>query len=68
LLEITEARYKSASTIFCSQFDVGGWYQKIGDPLLAESVCDRIAHDSYTILVHGDDSMRKHKGIPTSEA
>lgn len=25
LLEIVEARYKKGSTIFCSQFDVGGW-------------------------------------------
>ena len=25
LLEIAEARYKKASTIFCSQFDVPGW-------------------------------------------
>ena len=31
LLEIAEARYKKASTIFCSQFDVGGWHQKIGE-------------------------------------
>jgi hypothetical protein len=28
LLEITESRYKKASTIFCSQFDVGGWHTK----------------------------------------
>lgn len=25
LLEIVEARYKKAATIFCSQFEVGGW-------------------------------------------
>jgi DNA replication protein DnaC len=29
VLEIAEARYKKASTIFCSQFDIGGWHQKI---------------------------------------
>ncbi len=33
LLEITEARYKKASTIFCSQFDIPGWREKIGDPI-----------------------------------
>ena len=34
MLEIAEARYKKASTIFCSQFDVEGWHLKIGEPTL----------------------------------
>jgi len=67
LLEITEARYKKASTIFCSQFAVTDWHQKIGEPTLADAICDRIVHDSYTIFINGDDSMRKRKGI-TEEA
>ena len=62
LLEIIEARHNQGSTIFCSQFDVDGWYTKIGEPILAEAVCDRIVHNSYTIVVSGD-SMRKRKGI-----
>ena len=66
LLEITESRCKKASTIFCSQFDVGGWHEKIGKPTLADAVCDRIVHDSYILVVKGD-SMRKHKGL-TEEA
>jgi DNA replication protein DnaC len=63
LLEIIEARHSSqGSTIFCSQFDVDGWYTKIGEPILAEAVCDRIVHNSYTIVLSGD-SMRKRNGI-----
>jgi DNA replication protein DnaC len=62
LLEIVEARYKVASTIFCSQFAVAGWYAKIGEPTLAEAICDRIAHNSYTIKIEGN-SMRKRKSI-----
>jgi len=63
LLEIAEGRYKKASTIFCSQFEVGGWHEKIGESTLADAIVDRIVHDSYTIIVGGKDSMRKVKGL-----
>jgi len=62
LLEIVEARNRRASTIFCSQFDVAGWYLKIGEPTVADAVCDRIVNDSYTIKIEGD-SMRKRTGL-----
>ncbi len=70
VLELAEARYKRASTIFCSQFDVGGWYQKIGEPTLADAICDRIVHDSYRIVIaeHNREdsvSMRQRKGLAT---
>jgi DNA replication protein DnaC len=51
-----------ASTIFCSQFPVDAWHDKIGEPAVADAICDRIVHDSYNIVLHGD-GMRKRKGL-----
>jgi DNA replication protein DnaC len=69
LLEIVEARHRKASTIFCSQFEVKGWYDKIGDPTLADSIVDRIVHDAYKIIVDGKESMRKKNSlIPTEQS
>jgi DNA replication protein DnaC len=62
VLDIVNARHKRASTIFCSQFPPEGWYQKINEPTVADAICDRIVHDSYTIMVEGG-GMRERKGI-----
>lgn len=68
LLEIAEARYKKGSMIFCSQFDVPGWRDKIGSPVIADAICDRIVHDSYRIVIECEESMRKIFGVEQSEA
>lgn len=69
LLEIAEARYKKAATIFCSQHDVGDWHDKIGESTLADAILDRIVHDSYRIVIASDRddsvSMRQRKGLVT---
>jgi DNA replication protein DnaC len=62
VLELVNARHKRASTIFCSQFPVDAWHDKIGEPAVADAICDRIVHDSYNIVLHGD-GMRKRKGL-----
>ena len=63
LLELVESRYFRLSTIFLSQFDVSGWHSKIPYAPLSEAILDRIVHNSHTITISGDESMRKRKGI-----
>jgi len=62
VLEIVEARYDRGSTVFCSQFQVEGWYEKIGEATFADAICDRVVHNAYTIVLEGE-SMRKILGV-----
>lgn len=67
-LEIINTRYtEKKSNIFCSQFDIQGWYEKLGDGTLAEAILDRIIHNSYDILIDASISMREKFGLKATE-
>jgi len=65
LLEIVEDRYQAGATVITSQCPVGDWHPNIGDPTLADAICDRLFHNAYKIELRGD-SMRKNRSEPTA--
>ena len=64
LLEILEDRHGRASTLVTSQLPVSQWHQAIGDPTIADAICDRIVHTAHRVELKGE-SVRKlyaHRG------
>jgi DNA replication protein DnaC len=57
LLEIVEDRYHLGATVIASQCPISDWHPNLGDPTLADAICDRLLHNTYRIELRGD-SMR----------
>ncbi len=58
LLEIVEDRYGTRSTIITSQVPPSKWHDHIGDPTVADAVCDRLLHNAHRLVLKGP-SRRK---------
>ena len=63
LLEVIEDRSERSSTLIATQLPVSAWHQAIGEPTLADGICDRLHHRAHRIELKGR-SRRK----PASEA
>lgn len=60
LLEILEDRHARKSTIFVSQLPVTNWHEVVGDPTIADAICDRIIHNAHRIELKGDSVRKKY--------
>jgi DNA replication protein DnaC len=60
LLEILEDRHERASTLITSQLPVKAWHEAIGEPTLADAICDRLVHCAHRIELKGS-SLREPK-------
>jgi DNA replication protein DnaC len=67
LLEILEDRYQVSSTVITSQLAPDQWHAVIGDPTLADAICDRVVHNAHRIKLMGE-SLRKTTGSLTQAA
>jgi DNA replication protein DnaC len=60
LLEIMEDRHGLRSTIWTSQIPIAKWHDHVGDPTIADAICDRLLHNAHRIVLQGP-SRRKTK-------
>src|SRR6266704_5875055 len=58
LLEVMEDRYGTRSTIMTSQLPTTKWHDYLGDPTMADAICDRLLHNAHRIALKGP-SRRK---------
>ncbi len=61
LLEILEDRYGSRSTIVTSQLAPNLWHEAIGDPTLADAICDRLLHNGHRIMLKGPSRRKEER-------
>jgi DNA replication protein DnaC len=58
LLEVIEDRYGRSSTLLATQIPIKAWHEAIGEPTLADAICDRLIHGAHRIELKGP-SMRE---------
>jgi DNA replication protein DnaC len=61
-LEIIEDRYASTATVITSQCPLKDWHEAIGDPTLADAICDRLMHNAYKFELRGESIRKPRKG------
>lgn len=69
LLEVLEDRYDKSSTVITSQLPTKTWHEALGDPTIADAICDRLVHNAHVVALRGH-SMRRRKATAqqTTEA
>jgi DNA replication protein DnaC len=68
LVEVVEDRSERASTLIASQLSVKDWHASIGDPNLADSICDRLLHNAHRINLKGPTLRNTKLDTKTSTA
>lgn len=58
LLELLEDRYSNRATVITSQLPQDHWHNYLGDPTVADAICDRVLHGAHRLALKGP-SRRK---------
>lgn len=62
LLEVLDDRYDTGSVIIAGQLPPTQWHDYLGDPTLADAICDRVLHRAHQLTL-GGPSRRKEKAV-----
>ena len=65
LLEILEDRYALRATIITSQLDSSNWHDHLGDPTVADAICDRVLHGAHKLPLKGPSRRKPTKDSET---
>jgi DNA replication protein DnaC len=58
LVEVVEDRSERVSTLVASQLKAKDWHASIGDPNLADAICDRLLHNAHRLELKGPSKRR----------
>ncbi|HEY3237905.1 MAG TPA: ATP-binding protein, partial [Polyangiaceae bacterium] len=58
--EVLEDRYATGSTIVTSQLPPDKWHEYLGEPTVADAICDRLLNHAHRLALKGP-SRRKEK-------
>ena len=61
LLEILEDRYGLRATIITSQLKHDRWHDYLGDPTIADAICDRVIHHAHKVSLAGPSRRKSEK-------
>jgi len=62
LFEVISRRYLKSSTIVTSHAGIASWGERLGDPMLAASLLDRLLHKGIVVAIDGPSyRMRAHQ-------
>ncbi len=72
LLEVIEDRAGIRSTLVTSQLPVALWHENLGEPTVADAICDRLLAGAHRIELSGASLRRSEpriaQGVPASDA
>jgi DNA replication protein DnaC len=60
LLEVLEDRYAIGSTIVTSQLPPDKWHEHLGDPTVADAICDRLLNRAHRLALKGPSRRKEN--------
>jgi len=68
VLELVDDRHGSRSTLLAGQLPITHWHEHIGDPTLADAICDRLIHNAHKLTLKGASMRKTRSGLTPPES